>query len=66
MDNNDVSGIEKSIRITAICGSLSTEGSTKKALSLVLKGALGFGVTIKLIELRDYKLAFCGEVDEKD
>jgi len=63
---NGKSGVKKGLRITAVCGSLSAGGSTKMALSLVLKGASEFGVTTKLIELRDYKLAFCGEVDEKD
>ena len=58
-------GVE-GLRITAVCGSLTAEGTTKMALSLVLKGASEFGVNTKLIELRDYNLAFCGEFDEKD
>ena len=64
--NNDESGVKKGLRITAVCGSLNAGGSTKMALLQVLKGASEFDVNTKLIELRDYKLAFCGEVDEKD
>lgn len=63
---NGKSGVDKGLRITAVCGSLSAGGSTKMALSLVLKGASEFGVSTRLIELRDYNLAFCGEFDEKD
>lgn len=62
----DESGVVEGLRITAVCGSLTAGGTTKMALSLVLKGASEFGVNTRLIELRDYKLAFCGEVDEKD
>jgi NAD(P)H-dependent FMN reductase len=55
-----------SLRISAVCGSLRAEGNTKKALLLALKGASEYAVNTGLIELRDYKLVFCGECDEED
>jgi FMN reductase len=36
------------------------------ALSLALKGAGEYGADTRMIALRDYKLVFYGEVDEKD
>jgi len=57
---------EPSIRITAVCSSLSTRSTTKMALSLVLKGASEYEVSTSLIQLRDYKLVFYGEVDEEN
>ena len=55
-----------SLRIAAICGSLRAKSTTKMALSLALKGASEYDVSTKLIELREYKLVFYGEVDEED
>ena len=55
-----------SMTISAVCGSLSANGTTKKALNIVLKGAMEFGVNTRLIELRDYKMVFYGEMGEKD
>ena len=55
-----------SLRISAVCGSLRAKSTTKMALSLALKGASEFDVSTKLIELREYKLVFYGEVDETD
>ncbi len=55
-----------SIRISAVCGSMSAGSATKMALSLVLKGASDYEVSTSLIELRDYELPFCGECDEED
>ncbi len=57
---------ESSIRITAVCSSLSTRSTTKMALELVLKGAREYDVSTSLIQLRDYKLVFYGEVDEEN
>ena len=56
---------ESPLRILAVCGSLNTKSTTKMALSLVLKGAEELGADTKLISLRDYKLVFYGEVDER-
>jgi NAD(P)H-dependent FMN reductase len=62
-----IQGIPKpSLRIAAVCGSLSPESKTKMALSLALKGASEFDVSTKLIELREYKLVFYGEVDKEN
>ncbi len=57
---------DPSIRITAVCGSLSTRSTTQMALSLALKGASEYEVSTSLIQLRDYKLVFYGEVDEEN
>ncbi len=54
------------LRILAVCGSLNPESTTKMALSLALRGAEEYGADTKMIALRDYKLVFYGEVDEKD
>ena len=55
-----------SIRITAVCGSLSMRSTTKMALEQALKGAREYDVSTSLIQLRDYKLVFYGEVDEEN
>ena len=55
-----------SLRIAAVCGSLRAKSTTKMALSLALKGASEYDVSTKLIDLREYKLVFYGEVDEAD
>jgi NAD(P)H-dependent FMN reductase len=56
----------RAIRVVGICGSLSPEGATKKVVSLALGGASEYGVTTRLIDLRDYELVFCGQVSEED
>jgi len=58
--------MSETIRVTAVCGSLSPEGSTKMALAVALRGAREYEVDARLIELRDYEMVFCGEVDEAD
>ena len=57
---------EPSIRITAVSSSLSMRSTTKMALSLALKGASEYEVDTNLIQLRDYKMVFYGEVEEED
>ncbi len=59
-------GPKPSLRITAVCGSLSSKSTTKMALELALKGAAEYEANTSLIELRDYKLVFYGEVDEEN
>ncbi len=54
------------LRITAVCGSLSAKSATKMALELALTGASEYEVSTSLIQLRDYKLVFYGEVAEED
>jgi len=54
------------LQILAVCGSLNANSTTEMALALALKGAREYGADTKLISLRDYKLVFYGEVDEKD
>lgn len=57
---------ETSIRVTAVCSSLSAESVTKMALSIALKGASEYDVNTSLIELREYEMVFCGAVGEED
>ncbi len=52
--------------MVGICGSLVPGGATQKVVSLALIGASEYGVTTKLIDLRDYELVFCGQVAEAD
>lgn len=53
------------IRVVAICGSIREGSYTRMAADLALKGAQELGATTKLIDLRDYELAFCdGKEDE--
>jgi len=51
-----------SIRIAGVCGSLSTNGATKKALAIALQGAAEFDAETTLLELRDFDLVFYGSV----
>ncbi len=51
-----------SIRITGVCGSLSANGATRKALALALQGAAEYDVETELLELRDLNLIFYGSV----
>ena len=54
------------LHILAVCGSLNPASRTKMALALALKGAEEYGADTRLIDLRDYKLVFYGEVEEMD
>jgi NAD(P)H-dependent FMN reductase len=47
------------IRIVAICGSLRPGSYTRMALQVALRGARETGADAKLLDLRDYQLAFC-------
>ena len=48
-----VSETNDSIRITGVCGSLSEDGATKKALTIALAGAAEFNADTSLLELQD-------------
>ena len=50
------------IRITGVCGSLSENGATLKALRVALSGAAEYEVETELFELRDLNLVFYGSV----
>ena len=54
------------IRITGICGSLSADGATKKALAIALKGAAEFNAESSLLELRNFNLVFYGSVPQDE
>ncbi len=61
-----VSATNDSIRITGICGSLSADGATRKALAIALRGAAEYDAETALLELRDFNLVFYGSVPEKE
>ena len=48
------------VKIIALCGSLRAESYTRMALNVALQAAQGAGAEVELLDLRDYKLAFCG------
>jgi FMN reductase len=50
------------IKITGICGSLSPNGATKRALKIALHGAAEFDAEVSLVELRDLDLLMFGSV----
>ena len=58
--------VDSSIRITGVCGSLSENGATLKALKLAMSGAAEYGVETTLLELRDFDLAFYGSVPQEE
>lgn len=54
------------IEVAAICGSLRDGSYTRMALNVALEGAREAGARTRLIDLRDYHLAFCdGSKDEE-
>ena len=58
---------ELPIRVVGICGSLRASSCTRMAVNIALSGAKEVGAQTELIDLRQYQLIFCGEVeDEKD
>jgi len=61
-----VSETNDSIRITGVCGSLSADGATRKALAVALKGAAEYDAETALLELRDFNLIFYGSVPENE
>ena len=56
----------ESIRITGVCGSLSADGATKKALAIALKGAAEYHAETTLLELRNFNLVFYGSVPQDE
>ncbi len=61
-----VSETNDSIRITGVCGSLSADGATRKALAIALRGAAEYDAETALLELRDFNLVFYGSVPENE
>ena len=49
------------IRVVALCGSLNNESTTRRALEIALEGAQNQGAQTELIDLRTWKLPFCGQ-----
>src|SRR5262245_45311220 len=56
---------ETPVDVVAICGSLRRGSYTRMALEVALEGAREAGARTRLIDLRDYRLVFCGEGDER-
>src|SRR5262249_37999385 len=50
--------------VVGICGSLRRGSFTRQALAIALEGAREAGAQARLIDLRDCRLVFCGQVDE--
>jgi FMN reductase len=61
-----VSETNDPIRITGVCGSLSPDGATRKALATALKGADEYNAETTLLELRDFDLVFYGSVPPEE
>ncbi len=61
-----VSETNDSIRVTGVCGSLSADGATRKALEIVLKGAAEYDAKTALLELRNFNLVFYGSVPQDE
>ena len=61
-----VSETNDSIRITGVCGSLSADGATRKALAIALRGAAEYDAETALLELRDFNLVFYGSVPQDE
>ena len=57
---------EPVIQITGVCGSLSANGATKKALSVALNGAAEYGADTTMVELRNMDLVFYGSVPQDE
>ncbi|HEX9996636.1 MAG TPA: NADPH-dependent FMN reductase [Abditibacterium sp.] len=49
---------DKATRIVGVCGSLSTDSSTRRVLALALEGARQAGAQTYLLDLRDFHLPF--------
>jgi NAD(P)H-dependent FMN reductase len=49
------------IQVVALCGSMTDESSTRRALEIALSGARRTGAATHLIDLRDYRLPFAGQ-----
>lgn len=58
--------LNTTIRVVAICGSLSQNSKTRAALRIALQGAAAIGAEAHLIDLRKYELVFSGELPEDD
>ncbi len=61
-----VSETNDSIRITGVCGSLSADGATRKALEIALKGAAEYDAETAFLELRNFNLVFYGSVPQDE
>ena len=61
-----VSETNDSIRITGVCGSLSADGATRKALAIALRGAAEYDAETALLELRDFNLVFYGSIPQDE
>lgn len=57
---------ETPIVVVGLCGSLRRGSHTRQALTIALEGAQEVGAQTRLIDLRDYRLVFCGDDDESN
>jgi len=49
------------LSIVALCGSLSENSATRRALEIALEGARESGAQTQLLDLREFSLPFCGQ-----
>ena len=59
-------GSDSEILVVGICGSLRSGSYTRMAVEVALRGAQDVGAKTQMIDLRDYKLAFCDGRKEDD
>jgi len=58
--------MKEPVHVVAICGSLRLNSYTALMLKIALRGAAEVGAETKLIQLKEYQLAFCdGNKDER-
>ena len=50
----------QNITVLALCGSVSQDSSTRRALEIALEGAQRAGAQTRLVDLREYALPFAG------
>lgn len=55
----ETNGVNGSLRVVAICGSLRAGSFTRQALSIALEGAREQGAETHLLDLADYDLPLC-------
>ncbi|MCZ6678088.1 MAG: NAD(P)H-dependent oxidoreductase [Candidatus Poribacteria bacterium] len=56
---------EIQIRVVGLCGSIRSGSYTRRVVNLALSGATEVGAQTELIDLREYQLMFCGEIEEE-
>ena len=61
-----MSASKEPIRIAGVCGAMTRDSSTSKALAVALRGAAEYDAATSLLELHDFDLVFAGSVRPDD